>query len=538
MLRSSLLVATLMTVGASCYEYDPLFCRTPSDCADNGARSFCDQDGQHEGIANTCIAPPPSSMGHIELAVPTDTVYAQVNRSVTMPITIERKGIDGDVVISVDGLPEGVAAAPLTIPRAAEAGALTLSAAERAPFAVAAVRVEARIDSTAVQRTLQLEVVGTPGTPDTSFSTDGTRYIDMPLNEGAVMAAFAQGDAVVVASSQFGLFRVLPDGTLDRAFGTDGRATFDIATLGLEEPRVHRAIQDAEGRFSLIGEAHQPGNFNARRPIVARFTRDGEIDPALPPFAMSDEDVDVRFSAVAMGQDGKFLVSGTKRLPDESSFEPFIMRFSADWRLDNSFHADRLIMPEADVDVPGLAFPDGSVLLNHKNQVVKLTATGQIDNAFGDDGAITLPSGSGAPVWTFAQPTDGSKTLVVGTDAKAICLWRVRMDGQVDIDFGDGGRRALPRALDGYADAAKVVREDATGALFGIGRVFGPDLWRVKMFRLEKEGDLDRSFGTNGIADDTEWWNITSFAVMGRHRAVAVGFNSAVRGVMIRRFWY
>jgi uncharacterized delta-60 repeat protein len=119
------------------------------------------------------------------------------------------------------------------------------------------------------------------GQPDAEFGAGGRVIIESPgADERAVAVAVLPDDRIVVAGDSnendnvdFQVRRLLADGSLDASFGAGGAATLPV-TGGNDAARDMVVLPD--GRILVVGNTSggaTPG------PVLARYTRDGTLDP-------------------------------------------------------------------------------------------------------------------------------------------------------------------------------------------------------------------------------------------------------------------
>jgi uncharacterized delta-60 repeat protein len=151
------------------------------------------------------------------------------------------------------------------------------------------------------------------GTLDASFDGDGVASPDLPaiVNEVAGDVAIQPDGRPVVAVSGDGdltALRLLPDGRLDRSFGTGG-----IARLATEPPESASALTlQPNGKVVIVGRLlapHPDGDDFA----VARLLPDGRADRHFGDegVTVTDMGADDDASAVAVQRDGRIVVAGT-----------------------------------------------------------------------------------------------------------------------------------------------------------------------------------------------------------------------------------
>lgn len=119
------------------------------------------------------------------------------------------------------------------------------------------------------------------GQPDPTFGTDGQQIIEAPgTDEGAVAVTVLPDGRIVVAGDSnangnidFQVRRLLADGSPDPSFGVEGVATLPI-TGGDDHAADMVVLPD--GRILVVGNTSSGAMTG---PVLARYTRDGQLDP-------------------------------------------------------------------------------------------------------------------------------------------------------------------------------------------------------------------------------------------------------------------
>src|SRR6185369_13877517 len=269
------------------------------------------------------------------------------------------------------------------------------------------------------------------GGPDNTFDGDGI-FNAAPFTENNIIEGIAvQPDGKIVASYETGknsistpfelrAVRLNIDGSLDTTFGTGGTAS--AVFTGFNGSAAIEPTLTADGKIYLSG--YVLGGFvsarlNSNGTLDNTYDGDGKQTTAFGIFATAQ--------AATVQPDGKLVLAGT--LNSEQA-NMLTVRYRVDGSLDPTWEGDGI----AQIDVGGLdeaedvtRLPDGSfILTGGAGAVVKLNATGALDNSFSQDGrAIIIPMvptgrydlSNGVAAITLAQDVavqpDG-KSIVVG----------------------------------------------------------------------------------------------------------------------------
>jgi uncharacterized delta-60 repeat protein len=191
--------------------------------------------------------------------------------------------------------------------------------------------------------------------------------------------------------------------------------------------------------------------------------------------------------------------------------------------------------------------------------LTRLTAGGELDPAFGDGGQRLISIGDGGQAYAVARLADGRLVAVGGTDGPNAptprwSLARLTAGGDLDSSFGDDGTVDVgigPFAgASGMGAAATEVVPLADGRLLVAGTAYFPvnDFTNVQhavVARFEADGDLDPTFGGGdgwidfdagdlgadpfGLAAQPDGGFVLGVdaRVRGRHREVVARFTAA-----------
>lgn len=273
--------------------------------------------------------------------------------------------------------------------------------------------------------------------------------------------------------------RTAPAG-LDPAFGDGGVAVLPhdpFSDLGYVSQLADLAPLP-DGRTLFTG-GYGPPPYEGGALAVGRLTADGRLDPT---FGGGDGAVRLTGRASRSGE--------VVALPDGRILVAFAEHDEAD-----SGGASFLLPPDQRT---------GRLV------VIRLTADGRPDPTFGDNGEWSLPRTVGSPtvpyyVDALAADADG-RPVVVGPVGGGLhpptVVLRLTADGRPDPAFGDGGFRVIPPPPPPGASVGQV-------AAFPDGRVMlagstverldnGRGLVRVWAVRLTADGQLDATFDGDG----------------------------------------
>jgi uncharacterized delta-60 repeat protein len=309
------------------------------------------------------------------------------------------------------------------------------------------------------------------GSLDRTFAGDGLAELDLGEAEFAHAVALQRDGRIVVAGETdcqfavcFALVRFLPDGSLDRSFGTNGVVRTTFATYGAS--RAYDVAVQPNGKIVAVGMRFRGDDAqNDELFAVARYLPDGRLDRSFSHDGLATIDFgfgDADATAVALQRNGKILVAGHGARNVYRTEEDFaVARLRANGRLDRSFSSDGRVT----VDF-GHRLSDGV-----RGMVLRR------------DGRIVLAGGSGKR----------------GT-APRIAVAQLQPNGPLDRTFGAGGRKMTrPGPHGGYADA---IVQQPDGRIVVAGRMFDDsrlDTSAWVLARYGRGGALDHSFGHGGL---------------------------------------
>lgn len=298
------------------------------------------------------------------------------------------------------------------------------------------------------------------GSLDASFGTAGLSRV--PAIYGAAKDCFflPDGRMLLLVDDFYGrptLVRMLPNGTLDPTFGTDGIAPIDP---GIYVNSIGKSVLQPDGKAIIAGTA---SNFTSGKSegFVTRAIPAGNIDAS---FGLNGTvnlksitgDSSVIIEAVTLQPDGKILVGG--RIGNDTySYQWYMVRLMPDGSIDHTFADNGIFIKnlgdnksEGIFDI--IVMPDGKILAGGFGEkapgfhftILRLKPNGTVDNTFGLGGKATASMGCCfSVIFEMARQVDG-KILACGyaegDKGLIYSIARFKANGLLDQTFGDAGR--------------------------------------------------------------------------------------------------
>ncbi len=328
---------------------------------------------------------------------------------------------------------------------------------------------------------------------DRSFGDDGTVVVDYgPLADTADVAtsvALQPDGKILVAGSaacQTGVVRLLPDGTLDPAFGTGGWARVITDPDYVCRPAEDVVVASDGGVLLAVGLSTGPA--------VIRLTPGGVVDTswAAGGTAAVPGAIGLPSSLVIRGN-GSMLVAGGSAVG--------VAQLTQAGAVDASFGNAGVAVIDTGFQAAYVdeivVRPDGRVLVaggyyagRYSFSLAQWTASGAADPSFGGgDGWVTTSfddlgsssGGLGARAYALALLPDG-RFLAGGEDVIDWAFARYLPDGALDPAFGSGGRISLDVDDAGRPPEALAVRGDE--AIVGVATVTPGRFSHLALFGL------------------------------------------------------
>jgi uncharacterized delta-60 repeat protein len=276
------------------------------------------------------------------------------------------------------------------------------------------------------------------GRPDTTFGHGGWEHLGLRWNfapqavevrpDGRilVLGAAGYGPFMYPAPGQFGLARLLPDGSRDRTFGMNGFVTWnppwrtDTHTL-YALPGVF--VPQGGGRLLAAGVVYErrwPGapyvSLSVEVPprvVFVRFKSDGSVDESFGRAGLIEgPDGPDFFSAWAALPDGRTVALSARNEGSDESW--WLHRFTADGAVDSTFGTNGSVRLESAYVGELVPARDGGVVFVLGTELRRILPSGQLDAHFGT-ACGRPPLADGNPGGFAAATPDGGVLATGGT---------------------------------------------------------------------------------------------------------------------------
>lgn len=209
--------------------------------------------------------------------------------------------------------------------------------------------------------------------------------------------------------------------------------------------------------------------------------------------------------------DGKIIVTGLKEYNTS-----FASRVNSDGTIDSSFGNGGIVVisTNATTEANSLCYSstlqsDGKIILvgnftafagDNNLMVIRLNSDGSLDTNFGVNGKLNLDLGSPYDfAYSVKIQTDG-KILIGGTSGSingGFCLVRLLSTGQLDTSFGTNGV-VVTLISPGNESSIKSLDLLSNGKIIALGNRVSSGTQNIVLAQYNVDGSLDSNFGVNG----------------------------------------
>ncbi len=390
-------------------------------------------------------------------------------------------------------------------------------------------------------------------TLDQTFDVDGISSSQFNVNGYGIATAIAeQNDGKIVTAGYANnantlngaiVIRYNANGTLDPTFGTLG-----IATTFLTDTNVvitGLALQ-SDGKIIVGGYTFTQSDDD--RFILIRYNTDGSLDSSFGVNGIVSplNNGHASFAyAIELQTDGKILLAGAI-----GNFAA-VIRFNTNGSIDNTFGQNGETVYQIAGSANGITSmkikSDGKIITagnyyvdpNYHFIVQQLDSSGQVDLAFTGNSIQTTSIGNSNNYLSSVQITNDGK-IVAGVyynngGTTDIAILRYSSDGKLDTSFGNQGITTMHASLD--VDQLQSLLIQSDGKILVGGFAQGSTGIQSFILRFTANGDVDNSFGTNGILLDgnaISFPAIESMALQNDDKILTTGYNFP--GIGVSRF--
>ncbi|MEY2441634.1 MAG: large repetitive protein, partial [bacterium] len=249
------------------------------------------------------------------------------------------------------------------------------------------------------------------------------------MADGRALLAGGSGDSLVVV-------RLGAGGTPDPTFGAGG-------TVRLRLPELERIVQllaQPDGGVVVIAGGRSTGTCFETPVAVVRLTAAGTLDGTFGEHGVATPKIGAYCfprPAAALAADGSIVIAGSTGVYDRD-LKPAVAKLTPAGRLDERFGGDGIVeLPSGGLvntaaSTAAIA-PGGRIVVIYPDHLAALTAGGVLDPAFHHGAPVSL---AGCEL-VVARPDGSIDALVTAARSKRIS--RVTSAGVLDRAFGAGG---------------------------------------------------------------------------------------------------
>lgn len=383
-----------------------------------------------------------------------------------------------------------------------------------------------------------------PGALDPTFGNGGyvTTNFGTTAATGYAMAIQQNGMMVVAgdADSQIILVRYRIDGTLDPAFGSQGKV---VGRFGSEVGSFARGVAiQRDGKIVVAGYTTLGGKYAF---ALARYNRDGSSDTTFGTAGVvttifgNEQDEAL---GVAIQPDGKIVAVGYTSIGGTHHFA--LARYSDNGRQDRTFGSNGTVVTVVNTMQRGelrgvvIQAADGKIVVagaadseiyHYTGVVARYLPDGSLDALFGEGGLAFTDEGQYDTVFMQSDGkivAAGLTAFMGGGTGVLAMMTRVGTDGTVDTGFGYNGVLTVSlshsTSLNCFYDADEGVGDTIMAA--GMNEWKWSDTHDFGLARFDRNGQPDMSFGNAGFV-------LTDFPVNGDD--VAYGMVTQADGKVV-----
>lgn len=356
-------------------------------------------------------------------------------------------------------------------------------------------------------------------TLDSTFSFDGKVATDLGSYDDRGLSVKIQSDGKIIVAGfayngvghDIALIRYETDGDLDPTFGDEGVV---ITKLGNNTSRAYSMEVQQDGKIVVAAEGRNDAGYSAM--VLVRYNSNGALDSNFS----EDGKVFTTFGtknavsqAIAIQHDQKILLTGY--LENEGSYDFALLRYKGNGDLDESFGTNGIVLTSfgEENDIPdAIALQeDGKIVVVGSSvrqiAIARFHSNGLLDNSFSLDGKVTTPNNNNSQ-YSLSFQRD-NKIVVVGGIGGDVALFRYTSSGELDNSFGNNG--IVTTDVRGSLDIGSVSLIQPDGKIIVAGESYLGHYSDFALLRYTQHGVLDTTFDEDGIVT-TDFANYNDWA--------------------------
>jgi uncharacterized delta-60 repeat protein len=384
------------------------------------------------------------------------------------------------------------------------------------------------------------------GDLDATFGVGGKVTGSFPGGSLANAVAVQPDQKIVVVGATagpldngaFAVARYASDGTLDPSFSGDGMVTTVIGGGGNEAKSV--AIQ-ADDKIVVAGTD------DLQWIVVVRYLPDGTRDPAFGKHgkvrtSLAPTGFDIGYD-VAIQSDGKIVVAGVAGTGDF-----VVLRYRRHGTLDPTFgDGGKMVFVHGGTARSLVLQPDGKIVVTGYTGwgfvVARLLPDGSRDRSFAGDGVLSkLADDSPARlIWPLAVGLQKNGKIVVAGDYDIFRSGIARLMPNGDLDATFGGDGVVVKKLGNNEQNFVGLGIQANGRIVAAGHVepheYGDNtIPHIVVARFLRDGSLDDTWSDNGKVSTSFEGGAGSagIALQADGKAVVVGWADSIAMALVR----
>lgn len=359
------------------------------------------------------------------------------------------------------------------------------------------------------------------GALDVTFNGNGRVLATFNVFDSAVHSMVLQPDGKIIAGgtvsnhgifSQFGLARFNSDGSPDTSFGTAGLVIGDFSTAKIS---LSSALLQSTGKIVTGGIVYN--DYLDSQFVLTRFNDDGTFDNSFGTAGVVLRNF-LNIKAMVAQPDEKIVVAGFSIVDPDRDF--VLLRFNPDGSVDNSFGTNGEVITS--VGTKDFAYditlqPDGKIVLagSVKNSngdyhsdfvVARYFDDGNLDSSFGTNGIVILDVAEMDEAQSVKVQSDGKIVFSgwsssISGEVTSFQIVRLFPNGNIDTSFGEFGAASSPIIFSSHEQLIQIQNDSK---ILVVGAVTTTSAYDIAMVRFDESGNLDTTFGNNGVVITTD----------------------------------